>query len=116
MRQSTGAGEAGALVLAIQEFVANGRPRPWSAPPECCIAGADEQPWLRGSAWLVAFLCESLVRCETPASDFRLLWMRKRAGAFRPQLLLVPEQEADRGRRRLEGRSLTKQEGHTGTH
>ena len=26
-----------------------------SAPPECCIAGADGQPWLCGSAWLVAF-------------------------------------------------------------
>ena len=59
------------------------------APPECYIAGAEGQLWPCRWAWLLAFLCESLVRCETPASDFRLLWMRKRAGAFRPQLLLV---------------------------
>lgn len=36
--------EAAALVLAIQEFVANGGGRPWSAPPQCCIAGANGQP------------------------------------------------------------------------
>ena len=84
----------------------------------------------------VAFLCESLVRCETPASDFRLLWMRKRAGAFRPQLLLVPRgnsrspatsassrhaagcRPVPRSRRRggLKGKALTKREGHMGTH
>ena len=60
------------------------------APPECYIAGAEGQLWPCRWAWLLAFLCESLVRCETPASDFGLLWMRKRGGAFRPQLLLIP--------------------------
>ena len=62
------------------------------------------------------FLCESLVRCETPASDFRLLWMRKRAGAFRPQLLLVPSRRQLEVAGGLKGKALTKQEGHTGTH
>jgi hypothetical protein len=42
--------------------------------------------------------------------------MRERAGAFRPQLLLVPEQEAARVAGGLKGKALTKQEGHTGTH
>jgi hypothetical protein len=55
IQQSTDASEAAALVLAIQEFVANGGGRPWSAPPECCIAGADGQSWPCRSAWLVAF-------------------------------------------------------------
>jgi hypothetical protein len=55
-RSSPGdAGEAAALVLAAQEFVANGGRRSWSAPPECCIAGADGQPWRCRSAWLLAF-------------------------------------------------------------
>ena len=31
-----------------------------SAPQECCIAGADGQPWLCGSAWLVAFQSSSV--------------------------------------------------------
>ena len=66
---------------------------------------------------LRSFLCESLVRCETPASDFRLLWMRKRAGAFRPQLLLVvPSRRQLEVAGGLKGKALTKQEGHTGTH
>src|SRR5450755_4373599 len=34
IQQSTEASEAAALVLAIQEFVANGGGRPWSAPPQ----------------------------------------------------------------------------------
>jgi hypothetical protein len=55
IQQSTDASEAAALVLAIQEFVANGGGRPWSAPPQCCIAGADGQSWPCRSAWLVAF-------------------------------------------------------------
>jgi hypothetical protein len=60
-RSSPGdAGEAAALVLAIQEFVANGGRLPWSAPPECCIAGADVQPWPCRSAWLLAFRRRSL--------------------------------------------------------
>jgi hypothetical protein len=47
-----GAREAAALVLATQEFVANGGGRPpRSAPPECCIARADGQPWPCRSAW-----------------------------------------------------------------
>jgi hypothetical protein len=37
IQQSTDASEAAALVLVIQEFVANGGGRPWSAPPQCCI-------------------------------------------------------------------------------
>ena len=36
-----GAGEAAALPLATQEFVANGVGRPSRSAPECCIAGAD---------------------------------------------------------------------------
>ena len=55
IQQSTDASEAAALVLAVPEFVANGGGRPWSAPPQCCIAGADGQPWPCRSAWLVAF-------------------------------------------------------------
>ncbi len=55
IQQSTDASEAAALVLAIQEFVPNGGGRPWSAPQQCCIAGADWQPWPCRSAWLVAF-------------------------------------------------------------
>ena len=54
--------EAAALVLAVQEFVANGGGRPWSAPPQCCIAGADGQSWPCRSAWLVAFQRGCLAR------------------------------------------------------
>jgi hypothetical protein len=55
IQQYTDASEAAALVLAIQDFVANGGERPWSAPPQCWIAGADGQPWPCRSASLVAF-------------------------------------------------------------
>ena len=44
-RQSGRCVEAAALVLASQEFVANGRGRPPGLAPECCIAGANRQPW-----------------------------------------------------------------------
>ena len=54
--------EAAALVLVVQEFVANGGGRPWSAPPQCCIAGADGQSWPCRSAWLVAFQRGCLAR------------------------------------------------------
>ena len=67
IQQSTDASEAAALVLAIQEFVANGGGRPWSAPPHCCIAGADGQPWPCRSAWLVAFRTRSLTRPRAPS-------------------------------------------------
>jgi hypothetical protein len=30
------------LCLLFREFVANGGGRPWSAPPQCCIAGAGQ--------------------------------------------------------------------------
>jgi hypothetical protein len=43
-------GSAAALVLATQEFVANWRTAV-TAPLECCIAGADGQPWPYRSAW-----------------------------------------------------------------
>jgi hypothetical protein len=43
------AGETAALVLATQEFGANSGEQTFtSAPPECWIAGPDEQPWLQG--------------------------------------------------------------------
>ncbi len=51
MQQSGGAGDAAALVLAVQAFVANGGGR----PAGCCIAGADGQSWPCRSAWLLAF-------------------------------------------------------------
>ncbi len=35
-----------------------------SAPPECCIAGTDGQPWLCGSAWVVALRPSSLGRVK----------------------------------------------------
>ena len=35
-----------------------------SAPPECCIVGADGQPWLCGSAPLVAFQSSLSVRLD----------------------------------------------------
>jgi hypothetical protein len=68
IQQSTNASEAAALVLAIREFVANGGGRPWSAPPQCCIAGADGQPWPCPSAWPVAFHSSSPI---ADAAGFR---------------------------------------------
>jgi hypothetical protein len=41
-----------------------------SAPPECCIAGADGQSWPCRSMWLLAFHSGSVVR---DAPDFRIL-------------------------------------------
>jgi len=43
-------GSAAALVLATQKFVANCRAA-LTGPLECCIAGADGQPWPYRSAW-----------------------------------------------------------------
>jgi hypothetical protein len=66
-----GAREAAALVLATQEFVANGGERPpSSAPTECCIARADGQPWPCRSAWLVAFRTRSLTSPDVADRDF----------------------------------------------
>jgi len=56
MQQSGGAGDAAALVLAVQAFVANGGGR----PAGCCIAGADGQSWPCRSAWLVTFPCRTV--------------------------------------------------------
>ena len=53
-------------VPAIQEFVASGGGRPWSAPPQCCIAAADGQPWPCRSAWLVAFRCSAAASGPVP--------------------------------------------------
>jgi hypothetical protein len=50
LQQSGGAGDAAALVLAVEAFVANGGGR----PAGCCIAGADGQSWPCRSAWLLA--------------------------------------------------------------
>jgi len=44
-----------------------------SAPPECCIAGADGQPWRCGSAWLVAFHSS---RLHASRSRYRGCWFR----------------------------------------
>jgi hypothetical protein len=63
------AGEAAALALATQEFVANGGGRSWSAPPQRCIAGADGQPWPCRWAWLVAFRRSSLRRLFRRSRD-----------------------------------------------
>jgi hypothetical protein len=53
-----------------------------SAPPGCCIAGADGQPWPCRSAWLVAFRWGSLaVAPEIPARLLRLA----RSTTLRPQ-------------------------------
>ena len=43
-------GSAAALVLATQKFVANWRAAV-TGPLECCIVGADGQPWPYRSAW-----------------------------------------------------------------
>jgi hypothetical protein len=60
-------GSAAALVLATQEFVANWRAAV-TAPLECCIAGADGQPWGRiGQRGLVAF---QLVTLAASPPDF----------------------------------------------
>jgi len=40
-----------------------------SAPPECCIVGADGQPWPCRSAWLVAFQSTPLERLDPTARD-----------------------------------------------
>jgi hypothetical protein len=55
-RQQSGPCQRGCCSCACcSEFVANAGGRPWSAPPQCCIAGADGQSWPCRSAWLVAF-------------------------------------------------------------
>ncbi|MGZ6576703.1 MAG: hypothetical protein ACXVHJ_37715, partial [Solirubrobacteraceae bacterium] len=51
------AGEAAALVLAAQEFVANGG-RPWSAQQCAASSGRTGSRGNVGSAWLVARLSE----------------------------------------------------------
>ena len=55
-----GAAEAAALVLATQEFVANGGGRRQIGAARVCIAGADGQPWPSRWAWLVAFHCDPI--------------------------------------------------------
>jgi hypothetical protein len=54
-RQRRWGGEAAALVLASQEFVANGGGRSSRRRCRNCIAGADGQPWPCRSTWLLAF-------------------------------------------------------------
>jgi hypothetical protein len=52
-----------------REFVANGGGRSCSAPPQCCVAGADGQPWPCWWAWLVAFRGSSLRRLFRRSRD-----------------------------------------------
>jgi hypothetical protein len=43
-----------------------------SAPPQCCIAGADGQPWPCRSAWLVAFRSSSVSPARSRCRDLLL--------------------------------------------
>jgi hypothetical protein len=74
MQESGGAGDAAALVLAVQAFVANGGGR----PAGCCIAGADGQSWPCRSAWLVTLHSAMAPgRADTPASGKLLATARQ---------------------------------------
>jgi hypothetical protein len=88
-------------VLAIQEFVANGGGRPWSAPPQCCIAGADGQSWPCRSAWLVAFRSSRLDdRFEgVPRVPDRTKCEHVARGAARGPIALIAEADRPLDRR-----------------
>jgi hypothetical protein len=58
------------LLLRSSWLAAGGRP--WSAPPECCIAGADGQLWPCRSAWLVAFRSSSVSPARSRCRDLLL--------------------------------------------
>jgi hypothetical protein len=50
------------------------------APPECCIAGADGQPWRCRSAWLLAFQLDS---ADVLARGFRIALANEKHGGGR---------------------------------
>jgi hypothetical protein len=56
-----------------------------SAPPECCIAGADEQSWPCRLAWLVAFRSSSVSLARSSRRD---CCFTPKASAPSPWLLL----------------------------
>jgi len=115
IRQSTHGGEAAALVLAIQEFVANGGRRPpdrrrHSAASRGRRAIVAVPPGVAGG---VPLRKSREVRNARPQTS--VCCGCGRAGAFRPQLLLVPSRRQLEVAGGLKGKALTKQEGHTGT-
>ena len=95
------AGEAAARVLASQEFVATVR----SAPPECCIDGADGYPWPCRSVLLVAFRFTAFGGDRWTAHSLRLqpstrLWERWKSANQQAPLNVAQSESGVSGRRR----------------